>query len=32
MDFGKLFKDILKVSAPVVIDILSDIIKGKYDL
>ena len=32
MDFGKLFKDILKVSAPVITDILSDIIKGKYDL
>lgn len=31
MDFSKLFTDLLKVSAPIVIDLLSDIVKGKYD-
>ena len=32
MDFTKLITDILKASAPVVIDILSDIVRGKYDI
>ena len=31
MDFSKLFTDLLKVSAPIVIDLLSDIVIGKYD-
>ena len=32
MDFGKLFTDLLKVSTPLVIDLLSDILRGKYDI
>ena len=32
MDFGKLFTDLLKVSAPLVIDLLSDVLRGKYDI
>lgn len=32
MDFGKLFTDLLKVSAPLVIDFLSDVLRGKYDI
>lgn len=31
MNFGKLFKDILVISAPLVIELFSDIINGKYD-
>lgn len=32
MNFGKLVKDILIISAPIIIELFSDIIDGKYDL
>ena len=31
MDYGKFLKDLLKAAAPGLIDILSDIMSGKYD-
>ncbi|ETI89791.1 MAG: hypothetical protein Q612_NSC00113G0002 [Negativicoccus succinicivorans DORA_17_25] len=31
MDKSKLVKDIIKLAAPLLVDILSDIIDGKYD-
>ena len=31
MDKSKFVKDIIKLAAPVLVDILSDIIDGKYD-